>query len=139
MWARWIVGHQIRRRRQRLSDRCLCEYGEDAIEELFTDSEARQFVEFARTKRNDSTATIKAAPLPFESNVFPVSALPTGGGPDFLRIYKADDYDLPFKVIGFYDVRWCEFDENLPGARRAVRGFKITNGKVETWFLDDEE
>jgi hypothetical protein len=113
-------------------------YAELAVEEMFTKDEAEAFQTFARTKRNDATAAIKPAKLPIANNIIGCGEIPAGGGPDFLMISDSPDYDLPFKVWGFYDVRGYEFDETAPGARRAVRGVQIRDGKIEPWFLEDE-
>jgi hypothetical protein len=86
-----------------------------------TKEEASLLVAFLRVHLNDETATIEPAELPIASNTLGVGTIPTGGGPDHLLIADSPDYDLPFKVSGFYDVRGCEFDETAPGARRAVR------------------
>jgi hypothetical protein len=117
-------------------------YCESAVEELFTADEARAFVEFLRTRRNDTSATIKPATLPIERNQMGHGAIPVGGGPDFLTISDSLDYDLPFKVWGYFDVRNCEFDETVPGARRATRGILVSDDgeggiDVRDWELED--
>jgi hypothetical protein len=113
-------------------------YAELALEELFTEEEARPFIEWARTHRDDTTAKMEEAKLPLENNIMGIGAVPVGGGTDFLMISSVDDYDLPFEVWGFVDVRKCEFDETLPDARGAHRGFIFRNGQVEDWLLGDE-
>jgi hypothetical protein len=119
------------------TDRDFC-CAELAVEEMFTKDEAEAFQAFVRAKRNDATATIEPAKLPIANNIMGYGAIPTGGGPDFLMIGDRPDYDLPFKVWGFYDVRGYEFDEKAPGARRAVRGVRIRDGEIEPWFLEDD-
>jgi hypothetical protein len=81
----------------------------------------------------------KMSKLPFPENIMGTSAIPVGGGTDFVTTSESDDYDLPFKVWGFYDVRGCEYDETLPNARRATQGVIIRDGKVEDWIIDDWE
>jgi hypothetical protein len=117
-------------------------YCESAIDELFTADEARAFVEFLRTRRNDASATIEPATLPIERNQMGHAAVPVGGGPDFLTIGDSPDYGLPFKVWGYFDVRHYEFDETLSGARRATRGILVSDDgeggtDVQVWELED--
>jgi hypothetical protein len=107
------------------------------VEECFTEDEAQAFVAWVRARRNDSTAAIEQVILPRPGNVMPLGSMPVGGGPDFLLVGEADDYGLPFKVIGFYDVRGCAFDETLPNARRAAQGVKLHDGIAEVWLLDE--
>jgi hypothetical protein len=118
-------------------------YCQAAVEEFFTEDEAQMFVEYIRTHHDDKSATIEPATLPIESNRMGNGAMAVGGNTDFLRLDHSLDYDLPFKVWGFYSLTGCEFDETLPGAQRARRGMRISfdeDGRVEDvepWFLDD--
>jgi hypothetical protein len=101
-------------------------YSEDAVEELFTKDEADAFLAWLRAHRNGSeNTTVEAHPLPMANNVMGFGAIPIGGGPNYLPTGEADDYDLPFKVCGFYDARFYKFDETLPDARRAPRGVSL--------------
>jgi hypothetical protein len=113
-------------------------YAEDAVEELFTEDEAKAFVEFVKTL-GDETATVESVKLPMPNNMMGVGAIPIGGEDQCLMFSKAPDYDLPFKVGGYYSLRGCEYDATLPDAQRAARGVKIhANGKIETWYLNDD-
>ena len=45
-------------------------------------------------------------PIPREEqNVMPYVGVPAGGGPDHHLLYKHSKYNLPFKVVGYYDTR----------------------------------
>jgi hypothetical protein len=112
-------------------------YAEIAVEEYFTEAEAEAFTAWAKVHRHDDTATTSPASLPVANNIMPLSAIPCGGGSDFLLTGEADDYDLSFKVHGYYDAKLCEFDETLRGAHRAWQGVRIVNGRIEPWFLED--
>jgi hypothetical protein len=117
-------------------------YCEGAVEELFTDDEAKAFVEFLRTHRDDAYRQIEIVPhsLPIARNQMGHGPLAVGGKSGFLRIGESDDYDLSFGVWGYYDLRIgnCEFDETLPGAHRMRRGYLVhPDGDVEPWLLDD--
>jgi len=120
-------------------NRCYCE---SAVEESFTADEALAFVEYVRAHHDDVSATIKPATLPIKRNQMGHGAMPTGGGPDFLTISDSLDYDLAFKVWGYVDLRHYEFDETLPGARRARRGVLVSDDgeggiDVRDWELED--
>jgi hypothetical protein len=73
-------------------------YRESAVEEFFTDEEAKTFVEFVRTHRDDASALIEPAALPIKHQVG-FRAMPVGGEDNFLRIGDDLDYDLLFKVF----------------------------------------
>jgi hypothetical protein len=80
----------------------------DRLGEYFTETEARAFVDWVRVHRNDDTATIEQANLPIANCSMAFNAIPVGGEQDFLMIGEAADYDLPFTVDGYFDVRFCE-------------------------------
>ena len=99
------------------------QYGcESAVEECFTDEEAKAFVEFIRTHRNDASASIDPVELPIGSNTMGISDQPVGGDTDFLTIGDSPDYDLPFKVWGLLYYGGCTFNEASPDARRQQQG-----------------
>jgi hypothetical protein len=117
-------------------------YCEMAVEEFFTNNEARAFVEYVRSHHDDASATIGPAALPVESNRMGHGAIAVGGATDFLKISDSPDYDLPFEVWGFVSLAGCEFDETLPGARRARRGVLVSRDEqggldVQDWELED--
>jgi hypothetical protein len=110
------------------------QYSEFAVDELFTEDEAKQLIEWVRSRRGDATATLIPVELPVQPNEMPFYAIPSGGGPDFLMISDSDDYDLPFKAKGFHDVRGYKFDASAPDARRAFQGFRIQDGKYSPGY-----
>jgi hypothetical protein len=89
-------------------DHPLTEYAQTALAEYFTEGEASAFVEWLKAHRNDTTATVEQATLPIEKNAMPFSAMPVGGENDFLMTGRSADYNLPFKVWGYFDLRGCE-------------------------------
>ena len=46
--------------------------------------------------------------MPINFNVIGANSVALGGGVDHLMVGDAVDYDLPFKVYGHYDLRYCE-------------------------------
>jgi hypothetical protein len=86
-----------------------------AAEELFTEAEAEQLVEWLRVRRK-ITARIEPAELPIDSSAFPLGFLGPGiiphglGGAlhGFLMVYEDEDYDLPFKAATYYHAYECE-------------------------------
>jgi len=45
-------------------------------------------------------------PIPREEqNVMPYGGVPAGGGPGHYLLHKHSKYNLPFKVVGYYDTR----------------------------------
>lgn len=82
----------------------------DLADELFTAAEADLLARYLKRAHN-TTVTLNAEPVPVASVspqgalYMPVSAMPVGGGADFHMLWKEDGYDLPFKVLGFYDMQ----------------------------------
>jgi hypothetical protein len=89
-------------------------FAEWVLEEYFAEDEASAFAEWVKVHRNDKTATVEQATLPIKKNIMPFSAIPVGGKTDFLMTGESTDYNLPFKVWGYFDVRGCE-PETEPG------------------------
>jgi hypothetical protein len=116
-------------------------YAEDALEELFTESEAKAFAKFLNAHRSNQYADheIDTEWFPIPNNLAGYGANALGGSCDNLCISDAADYDLPFKIYGYYDLWGCEFDASLPGARRAVEGVVVkADGSIEPWHDGDE-
>jgi hypothetical protein len=113
-------------------------YAEAALEESFTEDEAAAFAEWLRTHRPILAHDLKVTPvkLPINNNSIGFGAMPVGGGVDHLVF--GDDYDLPFRVLGYYDIRECLFDPTLPGAQRATHGTIVRNGQIEPWYVGEE-
>jgi hypothetical protein len=134
-YARVITGYDV------ADDyRCYCE---GAVEELFTDDEARALAAWLRERcGDDDSVTIKPGQLPIRSNMAGLAAIAVGGDTGVLLISKHLDYDLSFEARGFYRLTDCEFDETLPGAQRARRGFFVSRDEsgevdVQDWLLED--
>src|SRR5262245_59735695 len=91
-------------------------YPMGAIDELFTLDQAQALVSYLDRVHGDAgEAKITAAKLPIELNMMGVGAIPTGGGQDFYMLAKEDEYNLPFKVYGYFDLRHHEpIDKSLP-------------------------
>jgi hypothetical protein len=90
-----------------VSDYC-ARYAEGAVEECFTEAEANEFIAWTKQHRNDHGAMITPVTLPISKNSMGCGAVPVGGLVDHLMVGEAEDYDLPFKVYGYFDLRQCE-------------------------------
>ena len=90
-------------------------YCEGAVEERFTIDEARSLVDWLREHRDDD-AKLTTVDLPFRKNCMGVGAQAVGGETDFYMISKNPDYDLPFEVFGFYDVKRLRIRRDAPGS-----------------------
>jgi hypothetical protein len=93
-------------------------YCEEAVEELFTGEEAKAFIDFVRKHYQDASARAEPFELPMMSNTIGFGGVPVGGGTDFFTINDDPEYDLPFKVGGYYDVRdhmWAEVERERAG------------------------
>jgi hypothetical protein len=83
----------------------------DALEEYFTESEAKMFSDWLLTYRQTATAVEpEQFPIMLEGNTIlgAIGSTPVGGETNFLMISRSPDYDLPFQVEGYFDVRGCE-------------------------------
>ena len=84
-------------------------YSEDAIEQLFTEEEARQLKGYLdREHGHEGVTTIEEEQLPIPENVMGVGAMAVGGGDDFYELTKEPEYSLPFKVWGYFNLVGCE-------------------------------
>jgi hypothetical protein len=84
-------------------------YAEEAIEELFTEDEAKQLVAYLdREKHGDQETTIEEQVLPIPNNFCGCSPNGVGGGDDYYMLDQRPDYSLPFKVWGYFDLVGCE-------------------------------
>jgi hypothetical protein len=80
-------------------------YAEDAIEEMFTETEATALKAYLDREHGDEgVTTIKEAKLPIGNNTMGVGAIAVGGGDDFYMLHKEPEYDLPFKAEGYYNL-----------------------------------
>ncbi len=84
-------------------------YAEEAIEELFTEDEAKQLVAYLDREHGDQETTIiEEQKLPIPNNCCGYSPNGVGGGDDFYTLDQRPDYSLPFKVWGYFDLVGCE-------------------------------
>jgi hypothetical protein len=82
---------------------------EEAIDEMLSAEEAEALAAWLRKHRPQyGEPKITEAELPIGPNTMGVSGIPLGGGQDVLLTGEAPDYDLPFKVGGYYDLRHYE-------------------------------
>lgn len=77
------------------------DYTQLGVAELFTADEALQLADCVI---NLGVTKITPVELPI-AEYFPFGAIPVGGGPENYMLSESDDYELPFKVWGFYDKR----------------------------------
>jgi hypothetical protein len=83
----------------------------DALEEYFTESEAKTFSDWLLTYRQTLTAVEPVQfPIMLEGDTIlgAILTTPVGGETYFLMIDRSPDYDLPFEVQGYFDIRGCE-------------------------------
>lgn len=92
------------------------------VDELFTREEVDQFRPYLFRSIGDSIQLPiedEEVELPLRSKtedgatLLPMSAVSAGGDTDFYQIWKHEDYDLPFKVDGYY----CIGDAELVSVR----------------------
>jgi hypothetical protein len=92
-------------------------YPEGAVDEMFTEDEANQLKSYLDREHGGSgTTSIKAAEIPIPKNTISAGALPVGGPQDLYQLQNEDRYDLPFEVMGYFDLRQHELiDKSTPG------------------------
>lgn len=91
-------------------------YSEDCIDEMFTEDEANQLVAYLnRTHGDDGPHIIEEEKLPIANNMMGLGAIAVGGGDDFYMLYNAPEYPLPFKVLGYFDLRECSLTDKQQG------------------------
>jgi hypothetical protein len=79
---------------------------QNAVKELFTLEEADTFSAYLTRSKIDATPIIKAAQLPFEMNRAGLLEFAVGDAAGFYPVSEdEDDYDLSFKVWGYYDAK----------------------------------
>jgi hypothetical protein len=84
-------------------------YAENAVEELFTEEEAKQLKAYLDLFHDEEgKTTINEVQLPVEHNLVGVGAIPIGGGHDWYMLHKEPKYSLPFEVTGFFSLVGCE-------------------------------
>jgi hypothetical protein len=81
-------------------------YAEFAVEELFARDEAETLKAYLDEHHGGAgTTEITKHELPISNNVLGFGAIPTSGGPGRYCLWQERCYSLPFKVVGFFDLR----------------------------------
>lgn len=85
-------------------------YSEGAIDESFTKQEADQLVTYLQREHKEAIleTNIVEEKLPIASNSMGFGATPVGGGDGFYMLEKEKNYNLPFKIWGYFDLRNCK-------------------------------
>jgi len=78
-------------------------YPEEYINELFTEDEAKALKDYLLRAEN-ANCEIREQKLPIPFKTMSVSAISAGGDNDFLMLFMDKEYDLPFPVLGYFDV-----------------------------------
>ncbi len=106
------------------------EYAKEFVDEMFTLEEATQAYEYLKRKYG-TEATIKAYDLPIEAmNMMPTGAIPVGGLTGMLRLEKSDNYDLPFYLGVYYDLRQAKERTEEPDLRHGRLTIETHNQAV---------
>ena len=82
-------------------------YVENLVNEFFDADELKTLQTFLQDCFNLELISEEVS-LPIskeEQNVMPYGGVPAGGGPSHYQMYKHSKYNLPFKVVGYYDTR----------------------------------
>ena len=82
-------------------------YVEDMIDEFFDADELKDLQAFLQESFNTELVSEEVTlPIPQEEqNVMPYCGVPAGGGPNHYLLHKHSKYNLPFKVVGYFDTR----------------------------------
>lgn len=67
------------------------------------------------THRRFHLLPIEEEKLPIANNMMGLGAIAVGGGDDFYMLYNAPEYPLPFKVLGYFDLRECSLTDKQQG------------------------
>jgi hypothetical protein len=106
-------------------------YSEDAIDELFSDAEARSFVDWLKANRPEGSNMIAEVALPIPENCMGFGAIAVGGPQDFLE-FELDGalWPLEFTVMGYFDLRAHEpIDKSVP-PRHAFCSIYVFGDKI---------
>jgi hypothetical protein len=79
-------------------------YLNSVTEETFTEEQAKRLIAYIEGNHKDTEVYMKPAMQP-EPHQMGVGAIPVGGGTDFYMFCKEPEYNLDFKVYGYFDVR----------------------------------
>jgi len=105
-------------------------YPENYIDELFTLEQAEQFVDWHKKKWPGLQLSINEIDLPIPCDSVPLSAIPVGGLSNAIDFVNDEEYDLPFKVLGFYNL------ERFDAAIGANVGTAHYDEEVETYAAE---
>jgi len=82
-------------------------FPEEYVNEQFSREEAEALKKYLE-RQAQTTTQINAIELPVMPNASGCRRLAVGGDSDFLALYKGKSYSLPFKVTGYFNVRFAE-------------------------------
>jgi DNA polymerase III delta prime subunit len=82
-------------------------FPEEYVNEQFSHEEAGALRKYL-DRQPATTTQIETIELPVMPNVSGCRRLPAGGGNDFLPLHRGKGYSLPFKVEGYFSVRYAE-------------------------------
>ncbi|MCU0235803.1 MAG: hypothetical protein MUC72_01805 [Acidobacteria bacterium] len=82
-------------------------FPEEHINEQFSRQEAEALKKHL-DRRPEVTTRIEAVELPVMANASGCRRLPRGNGNDFIGLFREKGYALPFKVEGYFSVRFAE-------------------------------
>lgn len=83
-------------------------YAESQADECFTVEQADALAAYLKTQHGtDVIRELVTLPLPSEGYMG-VSAVPVGGNEDFYMLFREDEYDVSFKVSGYYRIDGAE-------------------------------
>lgn len=91
---------------------------ENHIRECFTSEEAEALKKYLADVQKTS-AVIEEKELPINNTEKGRRDLPPGPGTDFIALYKKQNYDLPFKVEGIFNVKMAD-ERIVPDERITV-------------------
>lgn len=83
---------------------------------MFSLPEVGQLIEWFITHR--PTSHVEVFPAVAHENAMSISCMAVGGGDDFLMFDESEDYTLPFKVWGYYNLR--TYWETMPASSVAA-------------------
>jgi hypothetical protein len=81
--------------------------------DLFTREEADQLAEYLRVAHQEAVV-IREVDMPIKRGYMPISGIAVGGDCNFYMLSEHKDYDLPFRVWGYYRI-FYEDCANLRG------------------------
>jgi len=87
-------------------------YIKNLVSEFFDEDELKVFQAFLKDCFNVELVSEEIS-LPInkeDQNVMPYSSIPAGGGPNHYQVHKHSKYNLPFRVVGYYDTRSTDLE-----------------------------